>query len=338
MNLRHTFANLLFTLLLCSMFTLLVTAQSLPSDEKTGSVLVFPYYTSTQAGFRDTRISIHNHGTVEVEVLLYFIENVDCTEANMSVIITPNGTVTLIASRDIPDETGYLIAVAKTVTGVNAGNIQPNAGLSGSAFVKIPANQNFKTTTPAVGAGLTSGANGNYGATAFNTTLATIAPVNGIFTLNFTGNQATGFDAMPTTFAAEIQQPAEAPNQTIVMAGMSGSVATGSLSGANQINGGLAFNEIEVLRSFSNFIRSGTDSTCHSISIVTNSQPRILAYNGVTGLNGFIAAGTTGILRFMTAGGVGLLFTPNNPNGWSGARTLTTLGVSTTVTLDVPAI
>ena len=320
MNIVHTFRYTPLTILILLALTLAGLAQTnKPSDLKTGSVLVFPYYSSQIANpiVRDTRISIHNHGTTEVKVHLYFLENVDCQQADMFVSLTANGSITMRSSTIIPDETGYLIAVA---TDPLTGAVLPNAGLTGNAFVQAPAG------TFGAGSGAVLG---NYGALVFNA-YNPILPVNNQITLNFNG---TDLDLMPVRFAAEIQRPVEAVGQTIVLAGLNGSVVTGVITGAAQTGIAEAYNEIEEFRSARRFI----SGSCHSLSTVTNGNPAILGF-GLNGLSGFIATGTNGVLKFTTAGAAGLLITPANTAGWSGIRGLTCLATSNTVSLVVPAI
>jgi hypothetical protein len=132
--------------------------------------------------------------------------------------------------------------------------------------------------------------------------------------LNFNG---TALDAMPTSFAVPVQSPNVAPGQTIVLAGMSGSLIDSSLTGATQIGVGQAFSENESYRSFTVLIRGG----CQSLTLLTNSNPRIVGTNG-QGLSGLIAPGSVGLLKFSTAGGVGVLITPKNNAGWAGIRNL----------------
>jgi hypothetical protein len=277
-------------------------------------VLVFPYYTSNDTGSADTLMSISNTGNASVIVHLYFMEGISCAQADIAVFLTPNATVTLQAFNDMPMETGYLIAVAVDQNG----GLVANAGLTGSAFVKAPAGY----LAPTAGE-----IRGNYGAMAFNAYM-NMAAVGGELTLNFNG---AILDQMPSSFAAAIQSPNAAPNQTIVMAGMNGNLNTSTVTGASQIGTGGAYNANEVFRSFVSLIRGG----CQSLTALTNSNPRIVGVSG-SGLSGLIPAGTVGTLRFSTEGGVGLLITPRNNAGWSGIRNLTYTRTSS-VTLIVPS-
>ncbi len=290
-----------------------VHAQNRPSDHKTGSVLVFPYYTTNGDGSADTLMSISNHGASSVAVHLYFVEGSSCDQADGTVYLTPNATYTFSAHAESPWFTGYLIAVALNQNGCLAAN----AGLAGSAFLQAPAGY-FGS-----GSGATRG---NYGATAFNA-YSSVCPSGGELTLNFNG---TILDQMPTGHAIAVQSPNAAPGQTIAIAGMNGNLSLSNVTGGTQTGSGLAFSENEVLRSYSPFILG----KCQGIGPINNSTPSISGF-GTLRLSGLIPPGSIGTLKFNTGGGVGILITPSNNSGWSGIRSLTYTRTSN-ATLVVP--
>ena len=281
-------------------------------DNRPGSVLAFPYYTSNADASADTLITIANPSNIQVEVHLYFIERGFCQQGDIPFSLTPNATITMKMSEMDPMSSGYLIAVAQDLNG----NVTPAACISGNAFIKAPAGYLFS------GAGEIRG---DYGATGFKA-LSSFSPVDGILELNFDGIK---LEKLPRMFAAELQNPTVAPGQTIVIGGLVGDVSTGAISGAAANGVGQLFNANEDARSFSAFIRG----TCHSISVFTATAPRVTV---VGGINNFIIAGTVGIMKFPTAGGAGILITPRNNAGWSGIRTLTYVS-TTNGKLLVPA-
>jgi hypothetical protein len=305
--------SLLLPIALLFLCTTLALGQNKPSEQKTGSVLVFPYYTSNDNSSADTQMSISNTGTIGVTVHLYFMEGRSCTQQDAPYYLTPNATLTMTASTWVPMETGYLIVVAVR----DDGCLMPNAGLTGNAFVKAPAGY-FGSSSGEV--------RGNYAATAFNAYRA-VCPENNELLLNFNG---TVLDMMPVGFAVAIQSPTTAPGQTIVMAGLNGTVTHGSLTGAAQVGSGGAYNEDEIFRSYSSFIRGG----CQATGTISNVVPRISGF-GTLGMSGLIKPGTVGILKYLTTGGIGILITPSNNAGWSGIRGLTCTRVGS-VTLSVP--
>ncbi|MFN0084375.1 MAG: hypothetical protein ACKVX9_03200, partial [Blastocatellia bacterium] len=90
-----------------------------PSDQKPGSVLFFPVYTSSTDPIRqNTRISLTNvHGGRAANLHLFFVDGSTCAVADAFLCLTPNQTASFLASDMDPGTTGYLIAVAVDVNG-----------------------------------------------------------------------------------------------------------------------------------------------------------------------------------------------------------------------------
>ncbi|HEX4946309.1 MAG TPA: choice-of-anchor Q domain-containing protein, partial [Blastocatellia bacterium] len=275
------------------------------SDQKAGSVLVFPYYTSTVGGASDTRLTLSHIGTGTGNsfVHLFLIDGASCQQSDLFLCLTPNASFSFKASDYDPGNTGYVIAVAVNAQGVP---IQNNV-LIGNAFVN----------TPTVA--------GNYGAESFwaNNTLALATIDGGAATLYF---DQVGYDAVPKQFAVEIQSPADAVGQQVVTAGLSGSLVTAQVSGAAQVGVGQAFNEKEVFASFSAWLTG----TCQARGTVSTTTPRV-----PNGLGTLIKTGQTGTLKFNVGGAVGVLLTPRTAN-WKGVRTLhKTQTTATTLTIPI---
>ena len=273
------------------------------SDQKAGSLLVFPYYNSKSADSRDTQIMLSNTGDQEVFVHLFFIDGATCGQADQLTCLTPNASLTIKTSEYDPETTGWLMAVAVDSTGKP---VQNNV-LIGNAFVKDGAYVD------------------NYGAESFwanSKVLGTMNMTNMTATLFFDGGS---YDAMPNQFVAEIQSPLSVAGQRIVTVGMSGDLTQSGLSGAAQVGTGLAFNGEEKAASFASFI----SGRCQASSIITNTTPRVPG-----ALGGLIPKGSVGTLKFGTGGGVGLIMTPNT-NKWSGIRGLHKVGLTAT-TITIP--
>ena len=106
---RTFLQSLLFAvgcLLLMGLFFVPSFAQPIAvSDQKPGSVLVFPYYNTI--GTNDTRIAISNVGEIpttdQVIVHLFFLEGATCTPADSFICLTPNGGFTMLASEMDPN-------------------------------------------------------------------------------------------------------------------------------------------------------------------------------------------------------------------------------------------
>ena len=262
-----------------------------PSDQKRGSVLVYPYYNSTVNGVVDTRLTLTNTDTSSpnnpantVAVHLFLIAG--CSAADVYVCLTPMQQISIKASEWDPERQGYLIAVAVDST---TGIPRIHNFLIGNAFVK---DGDFV---------------GNYGAEAFWKYGA--GAVDN--TLEFNGAE---YDYAPTGFLAEIQSPADA-TQRIVHASIDGDVnAPGSLAsvGASRV-----YNQNEKLASF-NFGLSGCLAIFNVTRDTIRTSPRLDLH---------IPSGQGGTLYYdLNRGSVGLIMTANRhnqvPTQWSGIRTI----------------
>ncbi len=280
------------------------------SDQKAGSVLVYPYYTSNLAGINDTRISLTNASSpatpkaFQAFVHVFLIDGATCLQTDFFVCLTPGATLTFTAFEMDPDVTGYVIAVA--VNGAT-GLPEQNNVLIGNAFVN------------------TTDYFGNYGAESFAANSTNLAADNGsTATLFFDG---IGYDAAPKEFTVEIQSPLNvgAPFQKIVTAGLVGDLSAGTMSGAAQVGIGQIINQNEDTRSVSNIVTG----PCQAFGNITAS----LRVAG--GLTNLIKLGMAGTVKFKVGGAVGLLLTPRGTQ-WGGIRTLhKTATVATSLTMPV---
>lgn len=277
----------------------------LPSDQRAGSVLVFPYYNSTVNGAVDTRLTITNTDVSSpnnpantVAVHLFLIAG--CSAADMYMCLTPMQQLSIKASEWDPERKGYLIAVAvDTATGFP----KQHNWLIGNGFVK---DGDYV---------------GNYGAEAFwKHTPGALA--NGV--ISFDG---VNYDGAPTGFLAEIQSPLDA-TQRIVHASIEGDINAPLSIGT--VGASRVYNQNEILKSF-NFGLSGclADVVVNTTNIRTAPQ-----------LTNHIPAGQGGTLYYdTTRGSVGLILTANrhnqNPVNWSGIRTIHKRAVSAR-TLTIP--
>jgi hypothetical protein len=281
------------------------------SDQKAGSILVFPYYTSDGSGAADTSLVIsHAGGTGNVNVHLFFVDGTNCGIADAPVMLTPHGSIEILASAFDPFITGYLIAVAVDAQGCPT---QQNV-LIGHAFVKTPPGY------IAPGAGQVRG---DYGAEAIRALMP--SPVNCMTgVISFDG---MAYEALPNSFVTQIQSPVTVAGQTIVLASMQ-STNVGIMDPIGQFGTGYVFDANEKPGSFSGFLRAG----CHSITPITTTAPRV-----PFGMSKMIKPGTVGLIKFTTrVGGVGLLFTPDSLTGWMGIRTLHKYATTTSTTMVVP--
>ena len=285
------------------------------SDQKPGSILVFPYYTSNLAGTNDTRISMTNTSSPSNPMKAYqafahvfLVDGASCLQSDFYVCLTPGATFTFTALSYDPEVTGYVIAVA--VNGATGLPVQNNV-LIGNAFVN------------------TADYFGNYGAESFAANSRNLYADNvTTATLFFDG---VGYDAVPKEFAVEIQSAVDvvAPFQRIVTAGLVGDLSSGTLRGSSQVGIGQIINEREVAGSVSNLVTGG----CQSFGVISNTMR--VAHAGGGGLANLIKTGMSGTIKFKVGGAVGLLLTPKGTK-WGGIRTLhKTATVATSLTIPV---
>ncbi len=263
------------------------------SDQKPGSLLVFPFYKHDAQNRVDTRLTITNLGKLPINVHFLFMDGATCTEFDQFVCFTPNASIEWKASQFDPQNKGYVIAY----TVDNMGRPIAYNGLIGNGFV----NDGEYV--------------GNYGAESFASPLPVGTPLGAVATPGVSWTipfDAAALDMVPTTFAVDIQSPVDTVNQKIVLAGLTGDAYAGKLSGVTQIGTGLAYNGHEALRSFSPFI----SGQCFVEKIIDGTTPK------VTGtLASLIPKGEVGTLRFNVTAAVGLLMT-SNKNTFNGIRTL----------------
>lgn len=274
------------------------------SDQKPGSVLVFPYYISKAAEKKDTRMTITNSFDKPITAHVFFIDGATCQQADQFLCLTPYASFTFKASEYDPEATGWLLVVAVDATGRPT---QAN-GLIGNAFVNDGEYVD------------------NYGAEAFRANSSLLATVTAETATLFFDNQS--YDVVPNQLAAEIQSPLDAPNQRVITVGLQGDLTRSTLSGAAQSGTGLLINGNEKpTGSFVSWLNGG----CQAQALINATSPRV-----PNGMNGMIPKGQVGTMQWRIGAGVGLLMTPRTAP-WSGIRNLHKTG-STTTTLTIPRL
>ncbi len=274
------------------------------SDQKPGSLLVFPYYVSKAAEQKDTRLTISNIGEKAATVHLFFIDGASCQQADQFLCLTPNASFSFKASEYDPDATGWLLAVAVDAQGRP---IQYN-GLIGNAFVNDGSYVD------------------NYGAEAFWARSPLVATLNNDTATLFFDNQS--YDAVPNQFAIELQSPVDAAGQRVVTVGLQGDLTTSKLTGAAQIGTGQVINGNEKpFGSFSAWLLG----SCQANATILTTSPRV-----PNGMHGMIPSGQVGTMKLNIGAGVGLLLTPRTAT-WKGIRTLHKTALTTT-TLTIPVV
>lgn len=332
------------------------------SDQKPGSVLVFPYYTSDVQNKWDTRITISNLATANypvgvqgnfglytnsIVVHVFMIQGSNCQQADFFLCLTKGASMSFKMLEQDPGVTGTLIAVAVDYQGlpvswnalignafVNRGTWQGNYGAesfaSTQAFGWRTTTANSSSTTAALVFNGTQGSGGGPGA--LPTTGSPLIPDN-----SANPTTAWGYDQVPNQFAVEFQSPVDVTGQRVVHAGLEGNLSTGGLTGAGQVGTGLVWRDDEAQGSFTRWM-SGGCQTSSTDGIITLTAPRV-----PTTLEFFVPKGRTGVLRYDTGPSVGILITPIQLEAgavkigtWGGIRTLHKTRVTATTTLTIP--
>jgi hypothetical protein len=287
---------------ICTISLQVIAPTSQVSDQKAGSILVWPYYHSRLAEKKDTRLTLSNLGAKSVFVHLFLIEGTSCQQADQFLCLTQGASFSFKASDYDPEATGWALAIAVDERG------QPiqNNGLIGNAFV----NEGNLVDS--------------YGAEAFAAHSTTPATINNeTATLHFDG---VGYEKVPSRFVIEIQSPLDALNQRIVTVGLRGNLNQSQVTGAGQVGTGTVYNGDEKLvGSFTNFL----SGNCQAQALLSASTPRVPG-----GLSKGIPAGQNGTLQLSVGAAVGLLMTPRTAT-WNGIRTLSHSSL-TTSTLTIP--
>lgn len=286
------------------------------SDQKAGSVLIYPIYTSdaTSPSLQNTRISITNISPQEkICVHLYAVDGASCSVADAFICLTANQTTSFLASDLDPGSTGYIVAMA-----VDCNNGLPKAFncLIGDEFVKFSSGHQANLGAESISAGLVFPVGTNP-----NVTSAT---------LKFDG---IAYNRLPRVLASSSVPSQPDTNSTMLILDRIG----GNLSGAGATIGsitGLLFDDSEASFSFTANIGS-----CQYRKILDNSFPRTLPP-----FNRAIAAGHTGWLKVWRLDDGALIgsqinFNPNtnaSSNAFNQGHNLHALTLTDKAELTVP--
>ncbi len=296
----------------------LVPAISEAGDQKPGSILIYPIYSSSPANLQrqDTRINVTNTDPARrVIVHLFFQEDDSASIADAFLCLTPNQTASFLTSDMDPGMNGYLIVIAvdeRTGCPINFNH------LIGDEYVK-----------------LSSGHAANLPAEAF-AALAGAPPI-------CPENAATvdvdldgiSYNAAPRILAVDsIQSPADGNSTLLVIDRIGGSLATG-LSTIGDIFG-VAYDDLEKPASF-------TFSTTRRQfrQIISASFPRTSPR-----ITDFIPAGRSGWMKFLRQSdgaiiGCVINFNPDSASDSSAfnqGHNLSKLTLTTSASLTVPIV
>lgn len=291
-------------------------ANSPVSDQKAGSVLVYPIYTSsaTNPNLENTRVSLTNISRADNAcVHLFVVDGSNCAALDVYICLTPGQTTTFLASDFDPGAAGYIVAVAvNCVTGL------PMAFncLIGDEYVKFA-----------------SGHEANLGAEAIAALVPNPVGVDttlDIATLRFDGIR---YNALPRILSLDSLGSLADGNSTMLILNAIG----GNMTLTGQTIGGIfgyLYDDAETQFSF-----TGQAGACQFRTLLSNNFPRTFRR-----FSDAVPAGRTGWLRVWAVNDVALLgaainFNSNsssNAGAFRGGHNLHKLTLTTNATLIVP--
>jgi subtilisin-like proprotein convertase family protein len=289
-------------------------ATSQVSDQKAGSILVYPIYTSSAVqNNQNSRISITNiHGSLPAFVHVYFVADT-CSVSDAFICLTPNQTASFQAADLDPGTTGYLVAVA--VNGASGCPVSFNY-LIGDEYVKF-----------------SSGHAANLGAEAISAIAGGLPPCNpNSFTaeLKFDGKS---YNLLPTMLALDnLGSRADGNDTMLVVNAFGGDMrVTPATVGALF---GVVYDDAE-----NGFSFTLSSSDCQFRSIINNNTPRTTPR-----FDQVIPAGRTGWIRFWhrygnAIFGAAINFNPNanaTAGAFNGGHNLHKLRLTDTAVMTVP--
>lgn len=251
----------------------IAATNSVANDQKAGSILIYPVYTSlaTQPGQQNTRINMTNiDSRRSANVHLFFVDGNTCSVSDSYLCLTANQTSSFLMSDLDPGVSGYLMAVS-----VNAQGCPVNFNsLVGDAYVKFGIGHAANLGAIAVAAlpGLEQIACGASSTTAV---------------LSFDG---TSYNWLPRTVAADSLPDRASGNDTmLIIDRIGGNLATGAATLGSIF--GLVYDDAESVYSF-----SIAPSTCQFRASISNSFPRTTPR-----IETIIPAGRTGWMKLSSS-------------------------------------
>jgi len=287
------------------------------SDQKAGSVLVFPIYSSDAANSNreNTRITLTNtHGTERACIHLFGIDGSSCAVADAYICLTPNQTTSFLASDIDPGNRGYFIAIA---TDCDTGLPKAFNYLIGDSYVKFSSGHAANLAAEAIAAVMWNPAGAN--------------PNVRSVTLNFDG---MSYNRLPQILAVDnIGSLIDGNSTMLIVNRIGGDLAVGAATIGPLF--GFIFNDQEDGFSF-----TFNPGSCQLKQTLSNSFPRTL-----TPFTGVIPAGHTGWMKFWSNNDYGLFgavinFNPNaaNSGAFNQGHNLHKLSLAPSATLTIPVV
>lgn len=288
------------------------------SDQKAGSILIYPIYTSNPVNrsLQDTRLSITNiDAQRSIMVHLFFVDGTACSIADTFVCLTPSQTASFLASDMDPGSTGYMVAVAVDPRGCPALCNQ----LIGDEYVKL-ASGHFASLGAEAISGLAGLENNPACAGGASTTA----------TLRFDG---VSYNRLPTTLSLDsVPSRVDGNDTMLILDRIGGNFTSGALPLGTIF--GVLYDDLESAHSF--ILPAGS---CQLKRSLTNEFPRV-----VPRFEELVPAGHTGWMRMWlsdTAAMVGATINYNPSYSTSGqafneGHNLNKLTLTDSATLIIP--
>lgn len=299
-------------------------ANSPASDQRLGSILVYNVYTSSITNFngQNSRMTLTNASeTSFAYVHLFFVDGATCSVADSYICLTPNQTVSILASDLDPGITGFMVVVAVDQRGCPT----RHNFLLGDAYVKFP-----------------TGHSGNIAAEAFAAQYDTFVGCNessSIATLYFAApGTPDSYNFLPrTVMISNIPDRGSDNNTLMILNRLGGNLGIGA-SGIGSVFG-ILYDDAENAFSF-----TFTSGACQFRSILSNNFPRTAPR-----FDTIIPAGRSGWIKLSAdnpaVGLVGVTFNSNMsnnaaPNAFNGAHNMHHLTLNNTgggaVSITIP--
>jgi uncharacterized repeat protein (TIGR01451 family) len=265
-------------------------ASSEASDDKSGSVLFFPLYTSNASvpAQQNTTISLTNTGIFDAATIhLFVVDGSTCSAQDVFICLTPNQTISFLASDFDPGVTGYIVAVA--VNPISGRPVSFNC-LAGDAYVKY-----------------SSGHRASYGAVAASTLLNNPSGVDPLATTAVLKFDGIHYSRLPRILAVDgIPSPGEGNSTMISLMAVGGNYSlTGSILGS--LTGNL-FDDRE-----NNYSFNESAPNCLFVRTLSDNFPRTF-----TPFSGVVSPGHSGWMKIRAFQDIGILGVMLNYNQNTG--------------------
>ena len=297
------------------------------SDQKPGSMLIFPIYLSDASNSisQNTRLSITNVDPQRTAYLhMFFVDGSNCSVADNFLCLTANQTTSFLVSDLDPGVVGYVIAVAVDTNGCPTDfNF-----LIGDEYVKF--NTGHAANLGAEALSFIPPAAGAPAQPACTTNLATLV-LDGLAPTQGANYGQRHYSRLGRIIAADNVPSRVDGNDTMIIVDRIGGDLTSSAATLTGLFG-IMYDDAESGVSF-----TFSPNTCQFRASLSSTFPRTTPR-----FETFVPAGRTGWLKLGLSGTsiegalVGAVINANsNPNGYRGGRNFHKLTLSTT-TLTIP--